>query len=155
MTVSYVFDTSALITAWTEQYPPDTFPALWDSMDGLVQHGRLKAPEEVLKELKSQDDVLHGWVTARTGQMVVPTSRAVMLEVSAILADHEHLTKTGPGRGKADPFVIALAAQSGCPVVTQERGGTASKPKIPYVCGQRGVPCMNVLAVLRAEGWSF
>lgn len=39
MTVSYVFDTSALIAAWTEQYPPDTFPALWEGIAGLVEAG--------------------------------------------------------------------------------------------------------------------
>lgn len=155
MTVSYVFDTSALIKAWVEQYPPDTFPALWDNMAGLVADGRLKAPDEVLAELKKQDDGLHGWVSAREEQMIVATTRDLLLEVTAILADHQHLVKTGPGRGRADPFVIALAAQHGCPVVTQEKGGSNTKPRIPYVCEQRGVVCINVLAVLRAEGWSF
>jgi Domain of unknown function (DUF4411) len=78
-----------------------------------------------------------------------------MLEARAILADHEYLTKTGTGRGKADTFVIALASLRGCPVVTEEQGGSAAKPRIPYVCNVRAVPCMGILAVIRAEGWRF
>lgn len=120
-----------------------------------MEAGRLKSPDEVLKELKSQDDGLYEWVTARKDRMVVPPSYEVMLGVREILAEHKHLTKTGPGRGKADPFVIALAAHYGCAVVTQERGGNANRPMIPYVCEEREVPCMNVLAVLRSEGWRF
>jgi Domain of unknown function (DUF4411) len=151
----YVFDTSSLIGAWVRTYPPDTFPVVWDRMDGLAAEGRLQVPEEVYEELRAQDDDLLEWVKARADIVVVPTSRAVMLEARAVLADHEGLTKTGTGRGRADPFVIALAGLQSCPVVTQEQGGSDSKPRIPYVCSRRGVACMSMLDVIRAEGWRF
>jgi hypothetical protein len=129
-----VFDTSALIGAWIRSYPPDAFPRLWDEMDALAAGNRLLVPEEVYEELKTQDDDLFKWVKDRRDAVVQATSRALMLEARAVLADHPHLTKTGTGRGRADPFVIALAALQGCPVVTQEQGGTSAKPRIPYVC---------------------
>jgi hypothetical protein len=153
--VEYVFDTSSLIGAWVRTYPPDSFPVVWDRMDGLATAGNLLVPEEVYEELKSQDDDLLAWVKERSATVVVPTSRAVMLEARAVLADHEGLTKTGTGRGKADPFVIALGRLRGCPVVTQEQGGSAAKPRIPFVCTTRGVACMSMLEVIRAEGWRF
>ena len=151
----YVFDTSALVGAWVRSYPPDLFPGLWRQMDQLAQAGSLVAPEDVLEELSRQDDDLLGWVKARANLIVVPTSRALLLEARAVLADHPGLTKTGTGRGRADPFVIALASLRGYPVVTQEQGGSASKPRIPFVCGARNVACMPILDVLRAEGWRF
>ncbi|MGH3631875.1 MAG: DUF4411 family protein [Sciscionella sp.] len=153
--MTYVFDTSSLIGAWFRTYPPDVFPRLWQNMDDLAHSGRLLVPEEVMFELKAQDDDLLTWVKDRSDLIVTPTSRAVMLEARAILVDHKHLTKTGTGRGRADPFVIALAAIRECPVVTQERGGSADKPRIPYVCGVRQIPCMAILDVIRAEGWRF
>lgn len=153
--MSYVFDTSALIGAWVRTYPPDLFPRVWDEMDSLASNGRLVMPEEVLEELGKQDDELLAWVKARAEAIVVPTTRAMMLEARAVLVDHPHLTKTGTGRGKADPFVIALASLRGFPVVTQEQGGSASKPRIPYVCGERGIECMSALEVIRTEGWRF
>lgn len=155
MTAQYVFDTSALIGAWVRAYPPDSFPVVWDRMDGLAHAGRLLVPEEVYEELHAQDDDLLGWVKVRSSVIVVPTSRAVMLEARAVLADHEGLTKAGTGRGKADPFVVALARLQDCPVVTQEQGGTATKPRIPFVCKGRGILCMSMLDVIRAEKWKF
>jgi hypothetical protein len=153
--VSYVFDTSALIGAWVRSYPPDAFPRLWSEMDALAAANRLLVPEEVYEELKAQDDDLFKWVKDRKDDVVQATSRAMMLEARAVLADHPHLTKTGTGRGRADPFVIALAALQGCPVVTQEQGGTAAKPRIPYVCADRAVACVAFLDVIRTEGWRF
>ena len=153
--MSYVLDTSALVGAWVRSYPPDSFPALWDSLDKLVEAGRLTAPEEVFEELKAQDDDLYKWVKDRKDAIIVPTSRAVMLEARAILADHPRLTMPGRGRGRADPFVIALACTQGAVVVTQEQGGSADKPRIPYVCKQRAVGCAELLDVIRREGWTF
>jgi|SRR5579863_3995079 len=153
--VKYVFDTSSLIGAWVRMYPPDSFPVVWDRIDELATAGNLLVPEEVLEELRAQDDDLLDWVKERSDSIVVPTNRAVMLEARAVLTDHEGLTKTGTGRGRADPFVIALARLSDCPVVTQEQGGSASKPRIPFVCRRRGIPCMSMLDVIRSEGWRF
>lgn len=153
--MTYVFDTSSLVGAWVRSYPPDLFPGVWEHMSELAEAGQLIAPEDVLEELKAQDDDLLAWVKARTDAIVVPTTRALLLEARAVLADHPGLTKTGTGRGRADPFVIALAAQRGCPVVTQEQGGSAGKPRIPYVCSTRGVACMPILEVIRTEGWRF
>jgi len=151
----YVFDTSAFIEAWWETYPPANFPGLWEEIDTLVDAGNLIAPEEVLHELKSGDDDLHDWVKQRSDRIVVPTSRDLMLKVTAILADHPTLTKPGTGRSAADPFVIALAALRGCPVVTKELGGSATKPRIPFVCDQSGIDCLRFLDVIRNEGWTF
>ncbi len=124
-------------------------------MDGLAAAGNLLVPEEVYEELKAQDDDLLAWVKQRSSVIVVPTGRAVMLEARAVLADHEGLTKAGTGRGMADPFVIALARLKGCPVVTQEQGGSANKPRIPFVCRRREISCLSMLEVIRREGWKF
>lgn len=152
---TYVFDTSSIIGAWVRSYPPDHFPGVWDEIDGLVDTGRLVGPEEVLIELCAQDDDLYHWVKDRTDRMILPTTRAVMLEARAVLADHPFLTKTGAGRGAADPFVVAVASINGFVVVTQEQGGTAQKPRIPYVCRDRTIECIAFLDVIRLEGWTF
>ena len=78
-----------------------------------------------------------------------------MLEARTLLAEHPMLTKVGTGRSAADPFVIAGAALESCSLVTQEKGGTPSKPRIPLVCAGRGIYCMTRLEVIRSEGWSF
>lgn len=154
---SYVADTSGLIGAWQRRYPPDVFPPLWDNLDALGRAGGLLVPEEVYRELQKQSDELYEWVDERREHLVVPTDRAAFITAQAVLADHPLLTKTGTGRGLADPFVIALAELRGLPVLTEEAGGSSSKPRIPYVCGQRGlgIDCIDMLGLIRGEGWSF
>jgi len=63
--------------------------------------------------------------------------------------------KATKNRNGADPFVIATARVKGLTVVTEEKGGTTNKPKIPSECQALGVSCVNVLSFLRDQGWSF
>lgn len=55
----YCIDTSSLIAAWQERYPVENFPAFWDKMDDLIEAERLKAPVDVLYEIKKRSDELH------------------------------------------------------------------------------------------------
>ena len=153
--MAYVLDTSALVGAWSRTYPRDVLPGLWDNLDALARSGHLLMPEEVLTELKAQEDDLYEWVEARADCLVVPTTRALMIEAKAIVNDYPRLTMIGTGRNMADPFVIALAAVNACPVVTEERGGSLNSPRIPFICGARQVTCLAMLGVIRAEGWTF
>ena len=43
----------------------------------------------------------------------------------------------------------------GMTVVTEERGGSESKPKIPSVCKSLGIDCVAVVDLIRREGWTF
>jgi hypothetical protein len=64
---------------------------------------------------------------------------------------------TAKGKSGADPMVIALA-QRGFPlhcVVTEEKGGSERKPKMPYVCGQEDIRVINLLQLIRDNGWTF
>jgi Domain of unknown function (DUF4411) len=151
----YVLDTSALVGGWTRHYPPDLFPRLWDQLDQLCEEGRVVIPEEVLRELEAKDDGLFAWVKARENRAVLPTSVEVLTAVREILAATPFLTKTGPGRDRADPFVIAVAQEMSLPVVTEEQGGSTKKPKIPFVCEVRDVACLRLLDLIRAESWTF
>lgn len=107
--MAYVFDTSSLIGAWFRTYPPDLFPHLWDNMDGLARRGNLLVPEEVLHELKVQDDDLLTWVKDRADLVVISTSRAVMLEARAILVDYSILRR--PAQAGVGPIPLSLRSR--------------------------------------------
>jgi Domain of unknown function (DUF4411) len=152
--MAYCFDTSALIECWSRSYPPDIFPGLWAKMDALVTRQHVLCPEEVRVELARQEDELAKWVNARP-HMFVALDEAIQMATSEVLAQHPFLMKATKNRNGADPFVIATARVKSLTVVTEEKGGTAAKPKIPSVCQAIGVPCVNVLSFLRDQGWSF
>jgi hypothetical protein len=79
----------------------------------------------------------------------------VQRAAQTILKRFPLLVKASAQRTQADPFVIAVAQVRKIPVVTEERGGSANKPKIPYVCGQLGVACITVVEFIRDQGWTF
>lgn len=152
--MAYCFDTSSLIECWTRSYPPDIFPGLWDKLGDLVTYAQVVCPEEVRIELIRQDDGLAEWTAARP-HLFVPLDDSIQRATREVLRAHPLLMKATKNRNGADPFVIATAQVRRLTVVTEEQGGSAAKPKIPTVCGALGVPCIDVLAFLREQGWSF
>ena len=152
--MAYCFDTSALLDAWVRWYPIDVFPSFWEKMEQLISDDVLLAPDEIYAELERKEDDLHAWVKSRKN-MFCSLDIATIVEVKKILKDHPRLVDTQKGRSQADPFVIALARTKGLTVVTGESFGTAAKPKIPYVCGQLGVPSIGIVQFIRQNKWNF
>ncbi|MHB1033051.1 MAG: DUF4411 family protein [Pirellulales bacterium] len=149
--MSYSVDTSALLEAWVRHYPPDVFPTLWEQIEGLIGDGRLLAIDEVLRELERKADEVHDWAR-RHGTMFVATDEAVMQRATEVLNQFSSLAEAQSQRGKADPFVIALAMERDLTVVTAEHS-KPTRPRIPDVCRQLQVPCISLIDLFRREGW--
>lgn len=148
----YSVDSSGILDLF-RYYPPDVFPTIWKQMDSAVTGGVIFAIDEVYRELEKKDDVAFQWLKARRN-IVVAIDMEIQQRVKKILADHPRLTDTRKSRSSGDPSVVGLAQARGLSVVTGERAsGVLSKPNIPDVCAGLGIPCMNVLAMFRQEGW--
>ena len=105
--------------------------------------------------LKRKDDDVFNWAKNHR-EMFVPIDEGIQSTVTEILRDFEKLVDTRKNRSFADPFVIALAILNGGTVVSGERGtGSRDRPKIPDVCREWKIPCINLLQLIRREGWSF
>ena len=148
--MSYCIDTSALIAAWSERYPPKLFPGVWERIDKLIKEGRLVAPEDVRREVRDKADGLFDWVNERRA-LFVDLELEIQERAKEILREHPWLLKNVPGKSPADPFVIALAMERSLIVVTEEAPGSPKKPKIPLVCSAYNVECINLLELLTRE----
>lgn len=87
--------------------------------------------------------------------MFLPLREEVQQKAIKILAEFPKLVGVGAGRSGGDPFVIAEAWVSNCTLVTEERGGTVNKPKIPNVCRHYGIPTCTILDLILKEEWTF
>ena len=149
----YSVDTSAILHAWRRSYPPDVFPSLWGKVDGLIRQGDLIATEEVLVELQRQDDEVYAWALQHR-MMFLPIDERIQQVVRQILLHHPRLLDTRKSRSGADPFVIALAQIERCTVVTNERRTSSpSRPHIPDVCAAMGIRSIDILGLIREQGW--
>lgn len=149
----YSLDTSALLDGRIRYYPADIFPALWDKFEALVTHGAIKATEIVRHELERKADDVLEWV--KKLDLFIDVDDKIQTIVTDIMHAHPKLVAEGGQRSFGDPFVIALAKQHDCTVVTAEQGGSEKSPKIPYICKCIGVECITILDLIRREQWKF
>jgi hypothetical protein len=153
-TTHYTIDACSLISGW-RYYPPDVFPGLWDYLENLTVKGLLHSTEEVLIELKKNDDALLGWAKRQSG-LFVPVDNDIQVLVLKVLKDHPNLYDIEKNKSGADPFVIAHALQNGYTILTEEKkSGNPDKPKIPNVCEYYGIRYINLISLLREQGLKF
>ena len=148
----YCVDTSSLIAAWEERYPPDHFPKFWQLLEEAITSGQLIVCEAVLDETKKRSEELHRWLRRFDGH-IVPFEEAIQAAAKKVLAAFPRLVGEHKMAFAADPFVIATAMVRRLTVVTEEGLGSPRKPRVPDVCRANGVECINLIRVIRAEAW--
>lgn len=155
----YSIDASAILDAWVRYYPYDTFPSFWDRFKELAESGSGVATELVEHEISKKDDGCHKWFKQNNlSGFFIEFTEAVQNTVSDILQNpnYQRLVEDRKGTYGADPFVIALAKVKDLVVVTGERAtNNIAKPKIPDVCNDMSIECINILDLMRREGWRF
>jgi len=149
----YCIDTSALIDL-SMQYPVDVFPSLWTDLERLKRNARLVAPRQVLEELVPKNDELLAWARANKDMFAEKTEEHMRL-VTEILVNFPKLVDILKETEEADPFVIALAITDSRSVVTSERSGHPSRPKIPDVCAQYEIECLSLVEFFRQENLKY
>ena len=151
----YSIDSSAIIEAWQRVYPIDIFAGFWERLGQAASGGEVAIAEEVHTELQKKDDQVLKWVN-QYPEMVVPIDIITQTAVREILASYPRLIDNRRNRSGGDPWVIAVAMVNGLTVVTYERHtGSLAKPNIPDVCDAIGIECIDVVGLIRAEGWHF
>jgi len=155
MGAMYSVDTSALIDGIERFYPVRNFPQFWARIDGLIDEGRFHVSEEAWAEATAMDAPLREWcedADAARERCIYLTSAKIAATVGSIVADYPSWIGQGRKNG-ADPFVIAVAEAVSGTVISGEINGGPSKPKIPYVCGERGTAHGRLVDLIRAEDW--
>ncbi|KLO33086.1 DUF4411 family protein [Mycobacterium haemophilum] len=151
----YSFDTSAILNGRRDLFRPIVFRTLWSLIEDAIAAGQIRSVDEVQRELARRDDDAKQWANAQTN-LFCPLDLPIQQSAPQILRLHPSLVKQGGRRSGADPFVIALAMVNSGTVVTEENAtGNMTKPHIPDICGELGVPCLNLMEYIEAQGWTF
>lgn len=144
----YVFDSNIFINLQRRQ-PIDIYPSLWGKIGELMDKGIIISSQEVYDEITIGGDDLEKWAKTRK-ECFLSSSISVQQEVRAILSVHRGLVEGGKKKNSADPFVIALAKQEHCKVVTEEvPSRNVKSPKIPDVCNEFKIECVDFVHFAR------
>lgn len=151
----YCLDTSALIESWWRLYRPNSFPTFWKRMEESIINGQVIAPMFVLDELKRKEgDELYSWAENNIS-MFLPLQNDLQMAQKSIVNRFPRLISEAKNRSLCDPWVIALAQITPCPVVSEENRGGNSTPKIPDVCDSLGIKCLKMADLIENLGWKF
>ncbi len=156
----YSLDTNVLMDWQARFYPLDVFASLNQRIEGLIANGDCRAVDIVAEEIRAVGTPdLKTWTKAHS-VLFVPLAPEVQVEGATIEAKYPDLMDLKGGHQSADAYVIALAKLSGGVVVSQETSASEKRSPIkdhyiPDVCRDLGVPCINLLGLMRREKWSF
>ena len=150
----YSLDTGFFIEGWRKYYSPDFCDGYWEIIDSLAQKGIVFITSEVLKELLKIDDEISQWIKDRKYFVKEIDDRVqeCLWKIYETNPVHNNLVNDVKNRSIADPWVIAHAMAEDATVVTKEdmyAGQNFRKIKIPNVCENMGVPCMDDFEFIR------
>lgn len=155
----YSIDTSSLMDWHERYYPTDIFPSLVVKFGDLIVDGRLVAADLVRDEVVAVGPAgLQAW--AKTNKSIFDPTANHLAAALAILGMFPGMKDPRAQYDEADSYVIAVAQVRGTTVVTQETEAAQKRsPKrthfIPDVCRDLGIPCINLLGLMRREGWQL
>ncbi|NAO98209.1 MULTISPECIES: DUF4411 family protein [Halomonadaceae] len=151
----YLLDANTYIEAKNQYYGMDICPAFWDWLDKQFALGTIASVDMIGRELKEGNDQLASWVRERPDHFISNDDELTQ----ALFADIVQFVMEGdynPGNrdnflAKADPWIIAKAKAIGASVVTHEAVAAVNtrKVKVPNICQQFEVPCLNTFRFLR------
>lgn len=157
----YAIDTNVIVSflgdSDTEHYPMDAFKPQWEFLEAAMQDGRIIAPRMVETELGK-------W------EKTIPQMKAWLhshrylfcdIETDVQLAGAKSIVNAYPAYATSvnylgDLEVMTLAMGRGLTVISLELKAaqhSAKKPKIPNVCQQFNIGCVNLAGFLRNEGF--
>ncbi len=161
----YVIDACSLIEL-NIRYPVDVFPNLWKNVEQLIDKGLLVSPKEVFKEICVKDDALKKWVKKQE-KLFKELTEFQINKVKEILRKYPSLANSNNEFPAADPFIIALAIElENDPqktlfqtikkrIIVTEETLRGNKVRIPFVCNDYEIECINMIEMFRYEKWKF
>lgn len=162
----YILDTNTLSTIFRFYYR-NIFVSFWSLFDDLLTSGNAISVSQVRAELERRSD------TASVVSHLMNRNRGFFADnaqdeidavgeflnfpslATAVSGWTDSIDPDAPTR--ADPYLVAkaLLAASPAAVVTQESQAPRLTARIPYVCQQLGVRCIDLEGMLTDLGWRF
>lgn len=160
----YILDANVFIEATRRYYSFELCPGFWECLNTFHAEGRVSSSDHVRAELLRGKDDLAEWAKkAVPSSFFGSSNEAPVIEAYAELVGwvqlHEQFLPEAKSEfaSVADGWVVAQAMALGLTVVTHEvyDPNIKKKVKIPNVCREFGVPCIDTFRMLSDLGVQF
>ena len=144
-------DTSSILSQKDDEaHRRSLFRLMWKNIDNLISEKRIVTCSEILEEVNDKE--LKTWFKQLTG-VVLPIDDEIQENVRKVVTTNPQLIDFKNVKSSGDAFLIATAMKYGYTVITEEN--KRGKKKIPYVCNNLGISCVDILGLCEQEGWTF
>ncbi len=166
--LKYCLDANIFITAWYLTYPPEIFESLWNQLisskdeiilikkifDEIEPYSRKNRNKHSEKDLE-ENYALRTWL--EDNKFSVTDVEKSVRDSSLLMEEKYQIKPNSKGASENDILLIAYAKHHNHSVVTFEaqqpqRPEDKSKYKIPLICENQNVECLNFVEFLREVG---
>lgn len=164
---TYSIDTNVFLDIWCPPegniYSKVRMPELWEHIEKLVDEGRIIATKEVHDELINHaSEDLKQWLEDHKSMFSLTEQQVGYADdiINKVYSKYKNGYRPEV-QDAADPFVVAAALVHGAAVLTQEQRqdphnpALVNGPKIPTVCAEYNVTCVNIEEFIAKEGFSI
>ena len=150
--LTFWLDADVYIQAKNGPYKFERLPQFWSFLAEQFDAGNIKSPKRVYDEITEGSDLLASWARRQRQRMCAKADKSVQACFRQI-TNHVY-TKYKPHQASeflrgGDGWVIAHAMATGGVVVTHEsERGKKARVKVPTVCREFNVKCINTYAML-------
>lgn len=160
----YIFDTN-VISLILRHYYPSAFPSFWEKFDASIARGVITSVRDVQREIENWEnpEINVSWIRKNEGIFTDPSPQEEKYAHSLMASpggEKLKKTKRRADAPMADTWIIAKAHAVSGTVVTQEKrtheyNRSHASRKIPDICDERGIPCINLKEFMSKEEWRF
>jgi hypothetical protein len=150
----YIIDTNVLID-FNDSLPMDVYITQWKMIGENIENGKIIICEAVFGEIKKSVE-LKQWLE-KYKKLIEPCySDKVLIEAKVIINNYPKLIEINNPSDQSDPYVIALAKLNSFTVLTNEKYSVGGKKtRIPFICKEMSIKCINTHEFYRTENWKF
>jgi hypothetical protein len=161
----YTIDSSSLMAIfgdepWTSK---KITTGLWRNVSALIEQGIIISHEEVLLEIKKDEDKgeeLFTWAHAHNQVFRPHDERGEGAVIRLMSTEFKDFVNRKLDHVYADPWLIAQAKHRGIKIISEERLSTSPHPKnwaIPNVCADSAfqVVCLDLWGLAKEQKWTF
>lgn len=153
----YCIDSSAIIDLWKEDrgyYAKDVHSSLWETIESYIASEKIVSSIEVYEELKEDTEAeFRNWLKSNKS-IFKEVDECQVRKIEEITSKYPLLAEGF--KGKADHVLVSLCLCEKLVMLTTEKGSTTTTsqytPKLPNLCDDYEVDCVNINDFCRREG---
>lgn len=148
----FIIDANSLMLL-KRHYSTNVFVSLWSNICQFIDNGKLISLKEVQNELTKEDKEFWTKIHNKNDNFFIDPQDKETDCLSQLEGFKVYDEEWSEGESMSDPLLICFGLANNYIVLTEEN--QRSEMRIPYVCRELGVECLNLSQFFEYNEWKF